>query len=151
MNNGAFLAIVISGGVVLLCMLMCCFCTYSNKKWLAAKKIEMKKMTMIADTPKGKIEYKLWGEAPYMLMMPGTPGFAHAAVGFEDFGMGIITVSRPGYGETPLTEELKKAEAQADLIMALMDYLKIEKLPVMAASGSGVIAWRLAIQYPDRI
>jgi pimeloyl-ACP methyl ester carboxylesterase len=50
-----------------------------------------------------------------------------------------------------LTEELKKSTAQADLIMALMDYLNIEKLPVLAASGAGVIGIRMAIQYPDRI
>lgn len=60
-------------------------------------------------------------------------------------------MSRPGYGRTPLTEELKKSSAQADLIMALMDHLNVEKLPIMVASGAGVIGIRLALQYPDRI
>jgi len=41
-------------------------------------------------------------------MMPGTPGFCNTAVGFDNYGIGLITVSRPGYGRTPLTEELKK-------------------------------------------
>lgn len=50
-----------------------------------------------------------------------------------------------------MTEELKKSSAQADLIMALMDHLKIEKLPIIVASGAGVIGIRMAIQYPDRI
>lgn len=86
-----------------------------------------------------------------MLLMPGTPGNCQACVGFDQFGFGIITVSRPGYGRTPLTEELKKPEAQANLIMALMDHIGLEKLPVYAASGAGVIALRLAIQYPERI
>jgi len=35
--------------------------------------------------------------------------------------------------------------------MALMDHIGIDKLPVMAASGSGVVALRMAIQYPDRV
>jgi len=35
--------------------------------------------------------------------------------------------------------------------MALMDHLKIEKLPILVASGAGVIGIRMAIQYPDRI
>jgi len=35
--------------------------------------------------------------------------------------------------------------------MALMDHLKIEKLPVAAASGAGPIGLRMAIQYPDRV
>jgi len=84
-------------------------------------------------------------------MMPGTPRFCHTVVGFDQFGFGVITVSRPGYGRTPITEKMKNADAQADLIMALMDHLGIEKLPVLAASGAGVIGLRLAIQYPDRI
>ena len=58
-------------------------------------------------------------------MMPGTPGFCQSVVGFDKFGFGCITVSRPGYGRTPITEELKTAEAQADLIMALFDHLDI--------------------------
>lgn len=86
-----------------------------------------------------------------MLFMPGTPGFCNTSFGTEQYFPGLITVSRPGYGRTPLTEELKKSTAQADLIMALMDHLNIEKLPVAAASGAGVIALRMAIQYPDRI
>ena len=32
-----------------------------------------------------------------------------------------------------------------------MDHLKIEKLPILVASGAGVIGLRMAIQYPDRI
>lgn len=86
-----------------------------------------------------------------MLVMPGTPGFCNVSFGYEKQFPGLITVSRPGYGRTPLTEELKKSTAQADLIMALMDHLNIEKLPVLAASGAGVIGIRMAIQYPDRI
>lgn len=86
-----------------------------------------------------------------MLLMPGTPGLCQSTVGFDKFGFGLITVSRPGYARTPMTEELKKPEAQADLIMALMDHLGIEKLPILAASGAGVIGLRIAIQYPERV
>jgi len=48
-----------------------------------------------------------------MLLMPGTPGFCHTNVGFAERAkpFGLITVSRPGYGRTPLTEELKKSSA----------------------------------------
>jgi len=35
--------------------------------------------------------------------------------------------------------------------MALMDHLGIEKLPILAASGAGVIGLRIAIQYPERV
>jgi hypothetical protein len=74
---------------------------------------ELEQKAQVADTPKGRIEYQLWGDAPYMLLMPGTPGFAHAEVGFAERAkpFGLITVSRPGYGRTPCTEELKKSSA----------------------------------------
>lgn len=110
-ETGGFIAVVIVASVVLLCMLMCCCCTISNKKWIEAKRVELEFLTLVADTKLGLIEYKKWGSAPYMLMMPGTPGFAHTCVGFDTFGFGLITVSRPGYGRTPMTEERKKAEA----------------------------------------
>ena len=84
-------------------------------------------------------------------MMGGTPGYALVTFGLQNHGFGLITVSRPGYSRTPLTEENKTAEAQADLLVALMDHLGIEKFPVIAASGGGCIAYRLAIQYPDRV
>ena len=45
-----------------------------------------------------------------MLYMPGTPGICHITFGAENYGFGLITVSRPGYCRTPLTEELKTAE-----------------------------------------
>lgn len=86
-----------------------------------------------------------------MLFMPGTPGFCNTSVGFDQYGFGLITVSRPGYGRTPLTEELKKSSAQADLIVALLDHLGIEKFPMLVASGAGVIGLRIALQYPDRV
>jgi len=35
--------------------------------------------------------------------------------------------------------------------MALMDHLKIEKLPLLVASGGGVIGLRIAIQHPERV
>ena len=87
-----------------------------------------------------------------MLLLPGTPGFAHFHFGFaKDSGFGVITVNRPGYGNVPLTNDNKTAEQQADLCMALMDHLGIEKFPLMVASGGGCIGLRMAIQYPERV
>ena len=154
-ETSAGIAIIIVGAVFLSCCLCCVLtcgaCSVTNASWVAAKRKELEALSEIAKTPKGDIEYRKWGNAPYMLMMPGTPGNCHCTVGFHQYGFGLITVSRPGYGQTPLTADNRTAEAQADLIMALMDHIGIEKLPVMAASGAGVIALRMAIQYPERI
>jgi 2-hydroxy-6-oxonona-2,4-dienedioate hydrolase len=71
--------------------------------------------------------------------MPGTPGpgFFQPSDWLES-GFGIISVSRPGYARTPLSSG-ETAEDQADLIMALLDFLDIEKVGVAAYSGSGPV------------
>ena len=85
--------------------------------------------------------------------MPGTPGLCHAALGFEEHGFGLVCVSRPGNGRTPLTPENgPSAVAQAKLMGALMhEHLKIDKYPILAASGAGCIGYNMAILFPDNI
>jgi hypothetical protein len=90
---------------------MCTGCTISNKKWIDNKRKELEAMTEMAETKLGPVEYRKVGNAPYMLFMPGTPGFCHTTVGFDEFGFGLITISRPGYGRTPLTEANKTGPA----------------------------------------
>jgi pimeloyl-ACP methyl ester carboxylesterase len=98
------------------------------------------------------IEYMKWGEAPYMLLLPGTPGFAHFHFGLgEHTPFGVITVNRPGYGNVPITPDNFTASLQADLLVALMDHLGIEKFPLFVASGGGCIGLRMAIQYPEKV
>lgn len=67
-------------------------------------KSNLDETTRLAETDMGLIEYKISGEAPYMLYMIGTPGPAHYTMGNENnpAEFGILTVSRPGYGRTPL-------------------------------------------------
>ena len=65
-----------AAGVVLLCMGCCITCSISGKKWADQCKKEMESKTEIAETAKGKIEYKKYGDAPYAVFMNGTPGFA---------------------------------------------------------------------------
>lgn len=106
----------------------------------------------MAQTVRGIIEYKIHGEAPYMLVLPGTPGPVHATLGIENKypGFGKIFVSRPGYCRTPLKSG-KTAEEQADLCMALLDYLKISAIVVYGISGAGPVALNLALKYPERV
>jgi pimeloyl-ACP methyl ester carboxylesterase len=119
----------------------------SNNKWAVKNKVELDAKLTMVETKKGKIEYIKWGEAPYMLLLPGTPGWAFFHFGFyrEDSGFGVITVNRPGYGNVPLTNDNKTAEQQADLCVALMEHLGIDKFPLMVASGGGCIGLRMAI------
>lgn len=97
--------------MVVSCGLCCCGCIISNANWAKACKIELDAAVTMVETKKGKIEYIKWGEAPYMMLLPGTPGFAHFHFGLGlHAGMGLITVNRPGYGNVPLTDDNKTAE-----------------------------------------
>jgi len=129
---------------------MCGVCSVVNKGHIDKKRREFESETLLADTAKGLVEYRYWGQAPYMLFMPGTPGFCNTSVGFERYGFGLLTVSRPGYGRTPMKDDRKTTTQQAELILALLDELKIDKIPMYCASGAGIIGLRLAHIAPDR-
>ncbi len=65
-------------------------------------------------------------------------------------GYRYLSISRPGYLETPLKGR-KSPEAQADLISAFLDSLKITtKVIVFAISGGGYAALQFALQHRDR-
>jgi pimeloyl-ACP methyl ester carboxylesterase len=139
---------------ILGCLIItCCSCIISNKKWAKRETIELEKSIKIAQTAKGPIEYKVFGQAPYMVFMAGTPGLVHLHLEmktkFHDFG--VITVSRPGYCRTPLTTENKTAVEQADLVFALMDFLNIDKFVVYGCSGAGPVALNMALKDPKRV
>jgi len=76
----------------------------------------------------------------------GTPGWVCNTFNAErEFpGFGLIAVSRPGYCRTPMTAESKTAVGQADLMLALMDFLNVEKCVVYGVSGGGPIALNMA-------
>lgn len=63
----------------------------------------------------------------------------------------FVTPSRPGYGLTPLTEENKTPKGTADLFVALLDKLNIQKTIVVGISAGGLTALEIAANYPDRV
>lgn len=108
--------------------------------------MEQEKVTDIAQTEKGPIEYRVIGSAPYVVFMLGTPGLVHTAYGMEDKfpGFGMIVLSRPGYCRTPITSG-KTGPEQAELILLLLKHLKVDKCVVYACSGAGPVALNMAI------
>ncbi|MCG8552384.1 MAG: alpha/beta hydrolase [Desulfobacterales bacterium] len=64
-------------------------------------------------------------------------------------GYRYISISRPGYLRTPLKGR-ETAEAQADLIAALLDFLHISKVIVFAISGGGYSALHFALRHQER-
>jgi pimeloyl-ACP methyl ester carboxylesterase len=107
---------------------------------------------VVATTRLGTIEYKLAGEGPTILVLHGGPG------GYDQgnllgyligHGYSILAPSRTGYLRTPYNAH--SYEEQADLCVALMDSLGIEKAVVDGLSAGGPVALFLANKYPERV
>jgi len=110
------------------------------------------------DTDLGPVEIQRAGPddgaAPVVLVVHGMPGGCDQAVAMGGFlaraGCAVIAPSRPGYLGTPL-EGRESVDAQADLHAALLDALGHERAGVLAWSGGGPSAYRLAVRHPGRV
>lgn len=136
-------------GLLLILFLISWISFYNWKKdALAAMPYE----SSIIQTPNGPVEYTQHGEGnQHMLIVHGSPGSAYVADTkiYIENGFKVISISRPGYYNTPLTSG-KTPEAQAELYKLLLDQLNIEKVYVNAISGGGPSAIQFAINYPER-
>jgi len=108
---------------------------------------------MFLDTRHGPIEYVESGEGAAVLAL-------HGAMGGYDQGQILIrtigepgyryvSVSRPGYLDTPLTVG-RTPEEQADLYAELLDRLGIRQTAIMAISGGGPSAIHFALRHHSR-
>lgn len=103
------------------------------------------------DLPSGKIHYRLIGEGPVLFFMHGGPGGIDQDYFFKylvEEGYSILTVSRPGYLQTPF--QALSYEQQADQYIELLDALNIKKVIPIGASAGGPLALNLANKYPLR-
>lgn len=113
----------------------------------------MKKVINIKETALGKIEYSVEGNGKPVLFLHGGHSNCREFLihkGFDVNHFQLITPSRPGYGNTPLQEDSTPKNA-ADLMMALLDALHIEKAMVYAVSAAGPTAISMTASYPKRI
>jgi pimeloyl-ACP methyl ester carboxylesterase len=105
-------------------------------------------------TPFGRVEYAQGGDGPPVMVV-------HGVFGGYDFGVGvgranvpagyrIISPSRFGFFGSPLPPDPSPA-AQADAFAALLDYLEIDELPVVAFSAGSSSAVQLALRHPERV
>ena len=124
-------------------------------RWNKRLASELAKHSQIADTRQGPIEYSLSGKGPVVLGIHGTPGgYEQVMISnkevIESGDFCLLSVSRPGYGRTPLAVGKTPAE-QADALMALLDFLKLDTVAVVCLSGGGPTALQLAIRHSNRV
>lgn len=104
-------------------------------------------------TDKGQIEYSLVGEGRPVLFLHGGHSNCRETLfhkGFDTTRYQLITPSRPGYGNTPLNDNSTPAKS-AELVVALLNELKIEKVVLYAISAGGLTAIELAAKFPGRV
>ena len=106
----------------------------------------------IMATARGPIELEITGEGPAVLVLHGGLGgfdqgswIAHA---LDLRAHRVIAVSRPDYLGTPAVASL---DAEADLYVAALDALGIERVAVVGVSAGGVSTLHLASRHPQRV
>lgn len=108
----------------------------------------------IIETRLGTVEIDLTeGDGPVLLGSHGGLGGidqCRAAIDFAGKDFRLLSLSRPGYLNTPL-ESGKTLDEQADLFAAVLDELGIDRVAVFSISAGGPFAYTFAIRHPDRI
>lgn len=107
--------------------------------------------------PDGRtVAWAEWGPADGepVLRLPGTPGSRYSVptdqAHWAERGLCVITVERPGFGASTRLPGRGFAE-HADDIVAILDHLGIERLPVYGGSGAAPHELALAARHPDRV
>jgi pimeloyl-ACP methyl ester carboxylesterase len=104
-------------------------------------------------TARGVVEYATKGQGPIVLALHGALGgwdqsaILARAIDLADYR--TVALSRPGYLGTALATG-RSPEEQADLYVATLDALGIERAAAIAISGGGRSAIQFALRHPDR-
>lgn len=105
-------------------------------------------------TAVGDVDCVMLGEGPPVLVVHGSPGGHDAGQAMARFlieaGVRAIVPDRPGYFATPLTSG-RTPDEQAELFVALLDALGVDRVGVLCWSGGGPSSYRLAVRHPERV
>lgn len=108
----------------------------------------------VIETPAGSIEYVDIGAGPPILFVHGSPGGCDQGVLMTRFLADrhrVISISRPGYLNTPLTAKNQTPHHQAEMLISLLSELEIESCAVVCWSGGGPSTYALAASQPALI
>jgi pimeloyl-ACP methyl ester carboxylesterase len=114
----------------------------------------LKNSAEIIATTAGTVEVEAHGSGKPVLLVHGSPGGIDAARAMGRFlpedRFRTIALSRPGYLGTPLSPDTS-IDHEADLLAAVLDTLGVNRAGVLAYSGGGPSAYRLAVRHPGRV
>jgi len=101
-----------------------------------------------------RMYYALYGQGPPVLLIHG--GLGHADVwGFEVPALAkthkVIVADSRGHGRSTRSEKPFGYQVMADDYLALLDYLKIDKVALVGWSDGGIIGLDIAIRHPERL
>ena len=120
---------------------------------MSAADARLARRSSLIETGAGPLEYAVAGEGPPVLMIHGTGGGFDQGLLFADAlrqsGVRIIAPSRFGYLRSGFPDDASPAH-QADVLVALLDHLRIERLPVIGGSAGALCAAEVALRHPDR-
>lgn len=112
-------------------------------------------MAKVITTALGDVEVSLQGSGTPVLIIHGSPGGVDGAVAMSRFlspeEFRTVCVSRPGYLNTPLPTDDPSIDREADLLAAVLETLDIGRVGVLAWSGGGPSAYRLAVRHPKKV
>lgn len=102
-----------------------------------------------------RVETSVRGTGTPVLVLHGTPGGIDAADVMSRFlpedRFRSVLVSRPGYLGTPIDPDHPSIDDEADRLAGVLDGLGIDRVGVLAWSGGGPVAYRLAVRHPERV
>jgi pimeloyl-ACP methyl ester carboxylesterase len=101
-----------------------------------------------------QIYYAVWGNGPPLILLHGGLG------NMEYFGgqvpefakqYKVIAMDSRGHGRSSRNAEPYSYALMAKDVIALMDYLKIDKASIVGWSDGGIIGLDISMNYPDRL
>lgn len=114
----------------------------------------MKRSATVITTAAGVVEVEVRGRGTPVIVVHGSPGGIDAARAMGRFlpedRFRTIALSRPGYLGTPLDASDTSIDHEADLLAAVLDTQGVDRAGVLAWSGGGPSAYRLAVRHPER-
>jgi 2-hydroxy-6-oxonona-2,4-dienedioate hydrolase len=120
---------------------------------MAAARARVATGSTMVETRHGAMEYAVAGEGPPLLMVHGTGGGFDQGLSFAygliAAGYRVIVPSRFGYLRSALPDD-PSSENQADAFVDLLDWLGVDKLPVVGGSAGALSATAFAIRHPGR-